>query len=199
MSLRSLLILLPLISVVSSCALFSHSPEDPLHVALSTTVPEKFEKHFELSDVSTVVIPDAALALARTVRNQVELREGPGMAFQLKDEILPRDKALIILEQAKKWIKVLDPTRHTVGWVHQQTIKRIPSAGRTETVVLNALPKAFAVAPIKRIYDYKDGSPIDVNIPKGASFVRLREDKENSLVIIQQTASLAWINKRAIQ
>lgn len=199
MSLRSLFILLPLLSVVNSCALFSHSQEEPLHVQTSTAVPETFARQDDLTGVQALIIPDVALALVKTTRNQVELREGPGLVFQLKDEILPRDKTLIVIEKAKKWTKVFDPSSHTTGWVHQQTIQRIPSKGRKETIALSVLPKAFAVSPIKKIYDYKDGIPIEVNIPKGSPFIRVREDSERSLVIIPQTASLAWINKKDIQ
>lgn len=199
MSLRSLCILLPLLSVANSCALFSHSPEEPLHVQSITTIPETFTRQDDLKGVKALIIPDSALAIVKTTRNQVELREGPGLAFQLKDEVLPRDKTLIVIEKAKKWTKVFDPISHASGWVHQQTIQRMPSKGHKEVVALKALPKAFAVSSIKKIYDYKAGIPIEVNIPKGTPFIRLREDSERSLVIIPQTASLAWINKKDIQ
>ncbi len=199
MSFNRLFILLPLFGVACSCATSRHAADEPLKIQSTTTIPESFGNSNALIDARTLLVPDRALALVKTVRNQVEVREGPGLAFQLKDEILPRNKTLIVVERSKKWVKVVEPVRNTTGWVHQQAIARIPPKGQHHAVATNVLPKAFAVAPIKRLYDYQDGIPIDVNIPKGSRFIRVREDNERSLVIIPQTTSLGWLNKKDIQ
>lgn len=130
-----------------------------------------------------------------TTRNNVEMRHGPGVRFDLKDKIYPKDTIGIVTESIGNWVKFIPVGGGITGWIHAKTVR---SYNQTEKITMSfrKLPIVTAVHRVTKVFDYKSLEKFATIIPKGTAFVALKKHKWRLLVWIPQTNSLAWVSQR---
>ena len=131
-----------------------------------------------------------------------EWRKGPGLGFEIHDDLLTPSTEVILTRVAGPWLKVCplasSPLEGSeavrVGWIHVRSLAgrpyRNPRALRVPTV---ALPVVFAKEPIHKLGEFSRNRWHKVNIPKGSAFLGFAASSENTLVWLPQTQSVAWL------
>jgi len=152
---------------------FSHSSAKPLHV----------------------ILPPKLIENSYIKRSHAKWRDGPGVEFQIKDEILNQGEVVLPLQAVGVWVKVLSVKKVKIGWVHYQTLGKIESNTKQFNLDLNMLPKVFAVHQINQAFSYPESAPLGVHIEKGMIFSRLLAKQDKVLVYIESTNSVMWLKK----
>lgn len=193
---RSICVLLPLF--LTACSTTSPAPTPIPVIQPASVLPESFSKNSSDPLNPYFHIPERVLGVALINRSKAELREGPGLQFQLEDQLLPHGTRVVIIERSSFWRRVFAPEFKAWGWVHFQTLKMIDDKDGLMTFDARRLPKVFAVRGIETAYNFGNLSKLKVSIPKGAGFIKVRERGGKVLVILPETRSLLWLAKEDV-
>ncbi len=161
-------------------------------------LPKSFEQH--TPPLTTwVLIPKELLQIA-CVRSQVTaLREGPGVDFQLQDDLVSQNDCAIVTSSATVWSHIINLKTQQHGWLHHEALDTNPKPEILQAlpqllkIKTEDLPTVFTRNVIKYAYDHPTRQSIRVKIPRGVYFPLLLAGKEYALLWIQQTNSVMWL------
>lgn len=185
---------------LAACSTPRSEPDTPqtLDIQSASILPEYFTKSGLKDDHTFFRIPEQALGLALIKRPKAELRQGPGLHFELEENLLPQGTRVFIIERSAFWRRVFAPDLKIWGWVHRKTLRMAEQKDALLTVNPRGLPKVFAARPIETAYNFGNLSELKVSIPKGAGFLKVRERGDKVLVILPDTRSLLWLAKKDV-
>lgn len=146
-----------------------------------------------------LLVPINTILVSKIKTHSAELREGPGIEFKIKDQLLEKESDIIIFDTLNTWIKVYSPQYDIIGWIHVQTIYKPELNLKEMKLNKQNIPKVFAIKNLKLAYDYISNKPITVNFKKGSFFYLLRINGKNKLVYIENTNSMIWFNNEEVQ
>ncbi|NRA44912.1 MAG: hypothetical protein HRU09_08160 [Oligoflexales bacterium] len=154
------------------------------------SLPESLPEH--------LLIPSDILALYKVVSSHVELRQGPGTAYPINDQLLSYDSLVLVIENSGVWRKIAVLDSNLSGWVHNRQIKKTLVKNLTVIKVpTRFFPVVRTVKKVKRIKDYSDKKRIKVQIPTDTPLLRLNSGKKGVLVWLSHTNSVAWLSKNS--
>lgn len=199
---KNFLYILLLGSVVSAC-FSNHVETEPKSIVKAvrkrTVLPASYLKELpEDLQFTKLLIPKNTLYVAQTKRPNVEVREGPGVSFKLKDSLLYEGQELLSFDKVANWRLVVDFENGASGWVHQKTITKVGLNSENILIDVKHLPAFFAVADLKNVFTYPARKSIGAKIPKDSVFIGLTVEGKDILVWLKQTNSLMWLPKSFI-
>jgi hypothetical protein len=160
---------------------------------------------FEDSAARAAAVKELALELALvvsavTVRPRTEVREGPGVEFNVSDTVLPAGDRVLVYELVGPWRRIVSPTRGVRGWAHRGTLRfdRPGAEGRGDLklkvkVRPALLPMVFAHHTVTQVYRYPGLEPLKTAIPAGSSFYLLKQVEGRKLIWLTETNSVVWV------
>lgn len=166
-------------------------------IGAEPVLPDDFSKY---AAAQTIEIPVDMIELGTIVRPRAPIRTGPGVNLPLTDWILTEGERVLTFDRVGRWVRVLALKSGHRGWLHEAVIG--PATPATEpalTLDTALLPTAFAQHDIRRVNSYKNGQPVDVNIPKGSAFRALLVEKKRALVLVPQTNAAIWVDRKDVQ
>ena len=177
------------------------TPESPNPIVKQSTVlPGQFVRGVgeETTQTEVLQIPGSLIRMARVIRPQAELREGPGTQFPLNDELLRHGDRIFVFDQLGVWQKVIVEKTGQRGWLHNKTIEENRLVG-TVAVPRLKVPTVIVLETISQAYQYPDEKPVEVKIPRGAVFYTFRRELDKRLVWIAETNSVIWLPERNVR
>lgn len=147
----------------------------------------------KMSAKKEVIISLDLVEARKVARPRVELREGPGAAYFLEDEILTENQLVIVLDRYFRWRKVLVTDRGVTGWVHEQTLSESIEKSGNVKVSLNSLTALFTASNMRRVLDYETSKKVSIKLPKESRFYKLKKVKNKYLILMEDTMSVAWV------
>lgn len=156
-----------------------------------------FDGEFELPH--KLIAPSHLIPEYEVVRKYAELRKGPGTHFPLVDQHLKKSDRVILLYRYKFWMKVADPSKGKLGWVHRQTIKWVKNESPLISIDQKALENVFVSEKSAKLYDYMSKNTLPIKAPKGAPLKVLHSDGDHLLIYLPKTHSIAWIKKVSVR
>jgi hypothetical protein len=162
---------------------------------LKTELPRDFNSQNELLS-GKALLPAHTLELLEVVRKRAELRKGPAITYDLKDKTALKGDVGIPLNTKGVWKKVYLIESGTSGWIHGKTVSSLEGNPKMISVDLKKLPVVAAYKPTKTIYDYPTIKKLDVDIPKGTTFIVFKKYKWRLLVWLPQTNTMAWVAQK---
>lgn len=166
-----------------------------LLVDSETKLPDLFRQASTGEVEKKIRLPSGMLSISNISRRVAELREGPGVQFEIIPQILLKDTPVFETNRIENWVKVVAPTKDISGWLHKDTLQSMRTFDRSFDVRVELLPKVFLAKEIDRIEKFRTSEKIFKRLPKGTFFYKLKEEKSRVLVIIIETNSLAWLNR----
>ena len=119
--------------------------------------------------------------------------------FPVQPDHLNSNDRVVLLYRYKNWMKVADPEKGTLGWVHRKTIRWVKARRPHLKVTASALPNVFVSDKQATLYDYQSKKSIKIKAPKGAPLKVLHADGEHLLIYLPTTHSIAWIKKVSVR
>ena len=196
---KSIFILISATCSFTACVTPSEpEPVTPQVIAKTVINPDELgqlsrEAIQKMSAQKEVMISLDLVEARKVARARVELREGPGAAYYLEDEILTENQLVIVLDRYFRWRKVLVTDRGVTGWVHEQTLSDTTESSGSVKVSLNSLTALFTASNMKRVLDYETSKKVSLTVPKGSRFYKLKKVKNKYLILMEDTMSIAWV------
>jgi len=194
------LVLLLALPAIGACSLLERSSllnQSKFSIKSTTKVPEHFLEQVETK--SRLEIPQGMLELWQINREQVEVREGPGVDFELKVSLLDYGENVIITARKGVWRKFLSLDTKIRGWIHYRRLSPLEKKIDSIVIPVKNLEKVFAIRDVNKVYSYGDNKQQSVHIPKGRGFPFMKQKGDKNLVWIYETNSVAWVLDSEVQ
>lgn len=198
--------LLVLTAAISGCRTAEEKGPRPAAIDTSkiqleakTVVPASFQHQFRSRNDKALAIPPGVVRVAEVVRPRAEVRGGPGVEYPLHDWILREGARLLVYDSVGVWRKVIPPEKGRAGWVHEGVLSQQTVNEQAVTLPGESLPTVIAVKPIKTAWTFPEEKTVEVTIPKGTLFRTLRYGRKASLVWLENTNSLIWIDREEVR
>jgi hypothetical protein len=171
-------------------------------VRRETHLPDQYgESTVRAAKVDGLKLEADLVISAVTIRPRTEVREGPGVEFNLSASVLPASERVLVYELVGSWRRIVSPGRGVKGWVHRGTLrfeyhdakKKPDLAGTKVTISPLLLPLVFAARPVTQVYRYPGLEPLRTAIPAGAQFYMLKESNGRKLIWLTETNSVVWV------
>jgi len=169
----------------------------PLHLNRQTIIPETTGAMAPAQ--GPILIPTNLIKVGEISRHQVELREGPGTEFPLRDQFLIAKTLVIPIHEHKMWVKVYIPSQNIEGWIHQQAYQTMTDPPVLIELTVDRFPLVFAVRDIHQIFDYESKKSLAFSAPRGHYFHRLAKQGNMVLIYLPETRSIAWLRAGDVQ
>lgn len=147
----------------------------------------------EISPEDEVIVLKSMLYISENQKDHVELREGPGAFYPIKDRLLDKGEMLIVTDRVNVWRKVIAILDHSKGWVHEKVLSELKDNTDNIKLFVNDLPSVNTVKPITSIMSFIDNKPISASIPKGMSLYYLKKNSKKILVWFKELNTVGWI------
>ena len=178
-------------------------PEEPVQqaeVQPATVLPATFSTTFDPDKrPKSIAVPANLINVGKVVSKRAALREGPGIQFELFDEILPLNTEVLIFDKLGVWQKVIVMGSWQAGWLHEKMLARSKLRQTSVNLEVRRLPTVFAMTQIEKAMTYPEGKEVAVSIPKGAIFKTIKLEGRRSLVWLAQTNSVMWLHQEKVQ
>jgi hypothetical protein len=148
---------------------------------------------------AVVTVPKELFLMSALRRDHVELREGPGAGYAVKDRLLSKGEKVLVFDRIGVWRRVYALSDGSQGWLHVKMINGLRRSKEALQVAAKDLPVLYAVNYIKKIYSFPEEKIIDVNIPKGTTFSYFKKTARQALVWIKSTNSVAWMSREDLK
>jgi hypothetical protein len=185
------------ISLLYQCTTTSQIPnlrEESNIIALKseTILPEKFIQNIEESQY--IIAPPNTLKFSFVKNDDATLTEGPGSEFK-SISFVDKGEKLLLLEITDLWHEVYSFKKQVRGWIHFNHLTKAQWITQSTKIQSNILPAVFPIRLVHSILDFKNMKKKHVRIDKGTPFKKLSTHKGMALIWIQETRSLAWLEK----
>lgn len=149
----------------------------------------------DANDVETFILARNLIEMRTVKRISADLRIGPGVEFNLADEVLNHGETVVVLERSAQWLKVATTDAKKLGWVHKLALgdQKIRSS---ESVHLDSkiFPTVFAATRVQHVYSYSKKEKIQIDISRGVACKMLREENGKKLLWLSQLNLLFWVD-----
>jgi SH3-like domain-containing protein len=165
-----------------------------------TVLPKAFERTLPAEPQGPVVVPAGLLLVSSVVRPRAEVRSGPGIQYELADNVLEQGAKVLTFARVGVWQKVVVIGTWQKGWVHSGALSAQAPSAAPLTVDMRRLPTVTVVHDVETVQAYRVANPpLKVAIPRGAQFRSLRLAAADTLVWLPQTNSVMWMSRKDVQ
>jgi hypothetical protein len=133
-------------------------------------------------------VPRELLQWLQVKSTKGALRQGPGIQFELEDQLLEGGQRVVALMRSELWVYVWEPESKAKGWLHQEALGPllVEEEGRLPATIMidvAALPTVFTKAEVGLVQSYPDREPRKVAISSGQPFLALRSEAKEILLL----------------
>ncbi len=164
-----------------------------------TDLPTAFGKPLAEHKAGLVSVPKGMLLVSQVTRPRAEVRGGPGIQFDLADQILDQGTKVLVFMRHGVWLKIMVPGTWQSGWVHSQALAEPKPSQSSITVDGDRLPTVLALHPVDTVSTFPAQAQVPVSIPKGAMFRSLLFAENDALIWLPDTKSVMWMSRKDVQ
>ena len=176
-------------------------------VKAESNLPLRFDElPRDIAGVESLLISLELVDSAHTVRPRTEVRTGPGVEFELVDEVLREGERVLVYDLVGSWRRIVSPTRGIRGWAHRGTLRfdrheqvEVYDKNTKVRIQPKLLPMVFANQIVLRVFGFSTLKPINTTIPRGRSFHLLKEHSGRKLIWLPETNSVVWVRSEEMK
>lgn len=164
-----------------------------------TIIPKKFSSLQSAPSGGKKIVPIGLIDQKVINRPRTQFREGPGVQFSLKDDILENGYSVVEFGKLGVWRRIYVPRLNQKGWVHYKTLADEKKLANSVELPVDALPTVIAMNQINSVFSYPKQKKLKVDIAKGTIFRALKYSDNSTLVLINNTNSVMWVSSEDVK
>lgn len=159
----------------------------------------KEHENFDITKDRSFLLPKQSVLLGKIKRQRAQFRQGPGAEFNIQDNWLTLGSDIIIFNEVRFWVRVIDIKSKKSGWVHKQTVDITGLNKEPFRLDIDLFPRVFSITALSKAQPYLSTKEIQVFFPKGTSFYALQIHPRRSLIWENNKKSMFWVSSYEVQ